>query len=154
MLASLGHTPAPDSKSGDRWRCRVHPRRSDLCRFHRCGVAHQASLRSLWSRLLGVLNQLAAEFSFSTPSAPPLTYSFKHTRSYSVNLRCTYFSVRNEYPSGSAAFSGRTTSDSTGIRSSMPSEYLSTIVNVSAEPRRSSDVSRLPFVETNILGAS
>src|SRR5262249_19701977 len=29
--------------------------------------------------LLGVLNQLAAEFSFSTPSAPPSTYSFKLT---------------------------------------------------------------------------
>jgi hypothetical protein len=27
--------------------------------------------------LLGVLNQLAAEFSFSTPSAPPSTYTFK-----------------------------------------------------------------------------
>src|SRR5215475_11817759 len=47
MLASLGHTRALDFKSGDRWRWRVHPRRSDLCRFHRCGVAHQASLRSL-----------------------------------------------------------------------------------------------------------
>jgi hypothetical protein len=31
--------------------------------------------------LLGVLNQRAAEFSFSTPSAPPLTYTFKLTRS-------------------------------------------------------------------------
>ncbi len=33
------------------------------------------------------LNQLVAEFSFSTPSAPPLTYSFKLTgtlREYTV----------------------------------------------------------------------
>jgi len=28
------------------------------------------------------LNQLAAEFSFSTPSAPPLTYTFKQTGDY------------------------------------------------------------------------
>jgi len=35
-----------------------------------------------WGSLLSVLNQLAAEFSFSTPSAPPSTYTFKLNRSY------------------------------------------------------------------------
>jgi hypothetical protein len=33
--------------------------------------------------LLGVLNQRVAEFSFSTPSAPPSTYTFKLIRSQS-----------------------------------------------------------------------
>jgi hypothetical protein len=34
----------------------------------------------------GVLNQRAAEFGFSTPSAPPLIYSFKQ-----FNFRCQSF---------------------------------------------------------------
>ena len=35
---------------------------------------------AIWGTLLAVLNQRAAEFSFSTPSAPPLTYTFKLIR--------------------------------------------------------------------------
>lgn len=37
--------------------------------------------------LLGVLNRRAAEFSFSTPSAPPLTYTLKLTSSSEIRGR-------------------------------------------------------------------
>ncbi len=53
----------------------AQPAVADLALVH---IQAECNTEVPWGSLLGVLNQLAAEFSFSTPSAPPSTYTFKY----------------------------------------------------------------------------
>jgi len=52
-----------------------------LCSFNQLQRPAERGFRNMgyWQASLVFLNQLAAGFSFSTPSAPPLTYTFKQS---------------------------------------------------------------------------